>query len=379
MRWLLAISMSCRDRVARTLTEADFRAFASPNFHLFINIYDQSPGSPNLQSCLPEDMVSSPFVRLSTLPGYMTLFWKHVLTPAVTAPYDLIALKDADLALSHGLVVSEVEMWLQLTNASIVTPAIAGVDPSGKGISRADVGARSAIMQRAFDASCAAVHSAMAEQMKISRRDAFERSLRSTLLLNLTDELLRTDSFLMSLWCILAEQQFGGRPGCVHLRTQFAVHLNSKAISGKMKAAYTARGQNLLVPHLFNQWRWAFLDFTFNFSRGCWPLHGGERTEVTLATAAGHAGPIGNPLGSTRAMGGYALFHGGHTGLPLRRAPFRQLPTPTAKTRHERLYLQHARRITPTTSSAPTITMPAREVARSAEARAPIRSGRIDA
>ena len=130
-------------------------------------------------------------MQLSARVGHITLFWKHTLTSVVTAPYDLIALKDADIALPPRGFVVEVEHWMAATNASIVTPAIASVDRAGRGVVRA---ARRSVAQRTFDASCAAVHSSQAEQVRVARRVAFDHSLRSDLLLPLDDALLVTDA-----------------------------------------------------------------------------------------------------------------------------------------------------------------------------------------
>lgn len=76
----------------------------------------------------------------------------------------------------------------------------------------------------------------------------------------------------MQLWCVLAEKRSAPAPGCVHLRHMSAVNLDTKTIAGTMKAAYSRR-QNQLVPALYARFRWAFVDFAFDFSRGCWPLH----------------------------------------------------------------------------------------------------------
>ena len=120
MRWLLAISMPCPSTERqewhsreRAFTEADISNYGGPSFHVFVNIYNSN------HSCLSPRYASLPHVHVSFVNGYMTHFWKHVLTPAVTRAFDVIALKDADILLSpHTLQVSEVQYWMRQTQAA---------------------------------------------------------------------------------------------------------------------------------------------------------------------------------------------------------------------------------------------------------------------
>jgi hypothetical protein len=132
MRWLLAIAMPCQSPGAgpgreRAFTEADIRNYGGPNFHVFVNIFDSNT------SCLSPQCNSLPYVHVSFAKGYMTHFWKEVLTPTVTRAFDIVALKDADMLLSpHTIQLSEVEYWMRRTNASLIVPTIAPEAPKGR-------------------------------------------------------------------------------------------------------------------------------------------------------------------------------------------------------------------------------------------------------
>ena len=94
----------------------------------------------------------------------------------------------------------------------------------------------------------------------------------------------------------MAQVDWPGQPGCVHMRHQAVVHLDSRTIRGGMRDAYS-KEKNQMPYAVFERWPWAFLNFTFDFEHGCWPLYDEQATPtpVTLATAAGGAGPIGDP------------------------------------------------------------------------------------
>jgi len=286
LRWLLAIAMPCAGHdggVSLMCTESDIRNHAAPSFHIWVNIFDNA-------SCLSTTALSSPYVHTSRLPGYMTLFWKHVLTRSVTRQYDIIALKDADLYLSpHTFSLSEAEYWLHRTQASIITPAIAA--PAG---ARAG---RTSISLRAYVPECIAVRSSVAEQLKIARTEAFETSLKGAILDRLDDAILATDSYMMQLWVVLSEMHFPHRPGCVHLRHVVATHLDTRTIRGAMAKAYFT--QNRIVGELFKLYPDAFVKYRLkNFTHGCWSLFHGEDaqpTSITPDVAANTPGPLGNP------------------------------------------------------------------------------------
>ena len=91
-RWLLATSIACvAGGYDAALVESDVANFGCPDtFHLWVNLYRGGPTS----ACLSNATLALPYVRLSAIPGYMTLFWKHALVPEVTRQYDVIVIKD---------------------------------------------------------------------------------------------------------------------------------------------------------------------------------------------------------------------------------------------------------------------------------------------
>ena len=220
MRWLLAIAMPCAKKGSElAFAEHDIRHYAAGDFHVYVNIYDGEA------SCLSPSATQSRFVHVSHIAGYMTskilpyqhmysptrlpiqsarartshiaVFWKRVLVPSLTRTFDVVVLKDADLLISpHTFSRTEVEYWFTRTGASIITPSVAPM----KGGPNFRAGRASVSVGWSWGAGCVAVRSPFAEQMKISRSDAFERSLWRPLLEGIDDAALSTDSYMMQLW-----------------------------------------------------------------------------------------------------------------------------------------------------------------------------------
>ena len=290
MRWLLATSIACSKQHEVALASSDVRNFGDAStFHVWINVYDG--GEPS--SCLSAELLALPYVHTSSVRGFHVRFWKEKLIPEVTRQYDIIAIKDADILVSpHTFVLAEVEYWFRRTNASILTPTIV---PRGLGF-RAG---RTTVSTQRLWADCLAAASPHAEQMKMARADAFERSLWREMLTALPDETLGTDSYLIQLWCIMLATHFPHRPACVHLRHQSVVHLDARSIAktGQSRAYYSSairvtpsggggggggaarRGGGVagfaaIVPELYARWPWAFDTFRWNVTARpvCWTV-----------------------------------------------------------------------------------------------------------
>ena len=175
-----------------------------------------------------------------------------------------------DLLVSpHTFSVREVNYWLfEGANASLVTPSIVS---RGVGY-RAG---RESISSQRMWGDCIALTSALAEQMKISRADAFESALWTPILSAVPDQALATDSYVMQLWCILATTLFPQRPGCVHLRHQSVVHIDSRSIvQAGLANAYHARDKGgTILDELYDRFPWAFETFRYSASQSlCWSL-----------------------------------------------------------------------------------------------------------
>ena len=117
--WLAGIALPCKgDEIGRGATQAIVDQYAGPRFHVRLNVYDSN------SSCLPPH----PYVSVSHIPGYMTLFWKHVLVPSLTRKYDRIFILDNDVKLSPilGFSLGAVDRWLALTGAMVLQPSVIG-------------------------------------------------------------------------------------------------------------------------------------------------------------------------------------------------------------------------------------------------------------
>ena len=119
-----------------------------------------------------------------------------------------------------------------------------------------------------------------------------------------TDEELKTDTYMMILWCILADVYFPGRPGCVLLRHQLAIHTNARSIrkSASLDSGYhPERSQTNIVNRLYDLYPWAFNNHTWSrrqTRRSCWsamePVSGweGGATELPPTTMSKNDGKM---------------------------------------------------------------------------------------
>lgn len=107
--WLAATSFPCKERAAVAEVSYLIRLFASHTFHVFANAFDvraeerlESQAGPS--ACLAAlHALDREHVHTSTVPGHKTVFWKRVLTPAVTSTFDVIWLLDCDVRVSPRL------------------------------------------------------------------------------------------------------------------------------------------------------------------------------------------------------------------------------------------------------------------------------------
>ena len=333
MRWLLAVSLACKSMRSpsdQQLIERDIANFGSPDFHIFVNVYDGHgchAGRVNgVQLVGMDALVKLPYVHLSRIEGYMTLFWKHILIPSVTRAFDIVVLKDADLLISpHAFSVKEVEYWLQRTNASIITPSIAPVRARGR------AGRITVSTGQHFGAGCVAMRSPYAEQMKIARSGAFEHALWRPILSPIADAALASDSYMMHLWCILSSRILSPAPGCVHLRHVFVVHVNKKTIASSKALASSYRpesekGQGNIVHELYRRFRWAFEEFRWDalaWRKACWSMIDEAASPTKLdkfELPTYEQAPMSKPMGDVRPGKDAIGFRGGRMNVTRREA-----------------------------------------------------------
>ena len=136
------------------------------------------------------------------------------------------------------------------------------------------------------------MRSPFAEQVKFARADAYERSLWRAMLVPASDEELKTDSYMMTLWCILAEVHFPERPGCVLLRHQLAIHTNAGSIqkAASLESGYhPERSQVNIVNKLYELYPWALTNYTWSRQqtrRSCWSALDGVNAPPTPMSKA---------------------------------------------------------------------------------------------
>lgn len=213
-RWLAGIALPCKgDEIGRSATQAIIEQYAGPNFHVRLNIFDSN------SSCL----VPHPYVIVSYVPGYMTIFWKRVLLPDLTRKYDRIFILDNDIKLSPmlGFSLAAVDRWFALTSTMVLQPSVIGANRA----KRAGTGVRA---HSTFTADCVAYQVNAVERLHVSRPEAYE--VLWDILHSIPDERLSTDTGLMSLWLSLVCERFPGRPSGVIVQSIAAVHLDTHTI-----------------------------------------------------------------------------------------------------------------------------------------------------
>lgn len=218
-RWLAGVALPCSDRAGVEETGRSVLTYAGPSFHWRINVFDRKEAS-----CLP--WATNRHVWISHVPGYMTLFWKKVLVPELTRLYDRIFILDNDVHLSPQLGFSppRIDRWFARTSASILTTSV--IAHSSGADARGGTGLR---QHHPFTANCAAHLIGSPERLHISLPAAYE--VLWTILTNVPDKRLDTDTGLMGLWTALTCEAFPRRPPCVLVNSIQVVHLNTKTIS----------------------------------------------------------------------------------------------------------------------------------------------------
>ena len=217
--WLAGVSLSCAESESLAETGRSVARLAGRRFHWRINLHDSTEST-----CIP--WATRPFVQVSFVPGYMTLFWKKVLVPSLTNQYDRIFILDSDVRLSPqlGFSPAAIDAWFARTNAMIVTTSIIP-HKAGRG-ARSGTGLRN---HHPYTAECAASLIGSPERLHISRREAYE--VLWHVLEAVPDKRLSTDTMLMGLWAMLTCEAFPRRPPCVLVNSITVVHLNSKTIT----------------------------------------------------------------------------------------------------------------------------------------------------
>lgn len=213
-KWLAGIALPCRgDDVGRGATQSIIWQYAGPRFHVRVNIFDTN------RTCL----TSHPHVVVSHVPGYMTLFWKHVLVPKLTRHYDRIFILDNDVQLSTtlGFSLAGVDRWFSHTGAMVMQPSVI----SASRTTRPGTGVRA---HGSFTADCVAYQVSAMERLHISRSEAYE--VLWDILHSIPDERLSTDTALMSTWISLICERFPGRPSGILVQSMMAVHLDTHTI-----------------------------------------------------------------------------------------------------------------------------------------------------
>ena len=212
---------------------------ASAHMHIAVNIFD----GEHLEC--GRALHASGASRVTYVPGFKTLFWKQVLTPNITASYDLIWLLDCDLRITpHLFTISEVEYWLETTGASIIQPSVVPHQHNGRG-------GRGALTRAGFSADCIARAVPHIEQMTpIFRRASFDVLWKA--LSRIPDERLGSDSGLETLWCGLAVLHFADWPACIALSHMSVIHLNTHTIHryDKQERAHYFNQKVNLLPYL---------------------------------------------------------------------------------------------------------------------------------
>ena len=124
LKWLVATSLPCADRLAVAEVRLFIATHASPRaLHVIANIFDGKPSRcrETLQLAAGNAAAEHPtreqvVLRITNVPGHKTVFWKKELTPGVVSRYDAIWLLDCDVRVTpHLFSIAEVEHWMHVT------------------------------------------------------------------------------------------------------------------------------------------------------------------------------------------------------------------------------------------------------------------------
>lgn len=243
--WLLVSNLACFDRGAAAAVLDTIREYASPRFHVYLNVFTTTG------PCLTVPPALASYVTLFTQPGFKPIFWKYRLAPADARRFDYLILSDADIRFRRGLgfTLPSIDSWMRRTGAGILQPTVLA-ERSGTRAGSGDIG------PGAYTADCVAQTSRRAvERVYVARPSAYEVFWK--LLQRIPDHFLSTDTGLEGLWCALLRKHMPRMPACVILRHVSVVHLDTHAIrrqghdrlyiaQGRKKGAAASNANNTL-------------------------------------------------------------------------------------------------------------------------------------
>ena len=251
-RWLMATSIGCTSRQAHWIVRRVLTDFASPQFHVLVNVYDAAPssnrgphapvlhappradaaalgrlvGCPSALRLLPPGRENtSAYLRLASISGFKTLFWRHALRPAVIGEYDLLWLKDSDVQPLPALFDPHaVELWMRRARMAIVQPSIVPLS-----LSERSTGWWTPF-RSSFGADCLLHNAPFVEQMTpIFNATVYIGDVLPALDAIPERVLALGDTGLNSLWCGLAARSHPNGTACGYLNHVSVIHRNSKA------------------------------------------------------------------------------------------------------------------------------------------------------
>ena len=171
----------------------------NPRMRLLVNIYDRAIRMEPTLCC-----------TFSHVHGHKPLFWKHIVTPNMTAAFDYIWLFDADVVVA-SFPLQQMLMAMIRTGSQISQPKIAPValDPTARSSDWAE------FRFKAPDLACLVQRSARVEVMTpIFTRAAWDLT-HTHLLTSIRDKALAASAWEIDrLWCALVQHFIPDKPAC---------------------------------------------------------------------------------------------------------------------------------------------------------------------
>lgn len=220
-RWLGATSVhSQSEGAAALLHSVGALCDAYPLLRVIVNFFDAKPLG---QEQLLQAVMHHPQLEGTSVPGMKTLFWKRILTPERVAAFSLVWVFDCDIVVHPSLFpLGPLAATLFSLNVTLLQPAIrALVHGTHHGWLRV----------RPTHMSCVVTTARWVEmQTPVFAVDAWSVVHTKMLSIVKDEDLAHSDYGIDVIWCGLLADAFPGRPTCLVIPAETAIHINTHSI-----------------------------------------------------------------------------------------------------------------------------------------------------
>ncbi|KAL1504936.1 hypothetical protein AB1Y20_008703 [Prymnesium parvum] len=264
MGWLGATGVHSEAADARALVGSIGQLCdAYPQLHVIVNFFDAPPRSAEQLRVA----VHHPQMEATSVPGMKTLFWRRILTPERVRSFSLVWVFDCDIAVHPSIFpLGILAGTLTSLRATLLQPSI-----------RAQVHGtyHTWLRVRPAHMSCVATTAQWVElQTPVFAVDAWVEFHTKMLSVVKDEDLAVSDFGIDVTWCGLLAAAFPGRPTCLVLPADPAIHINTHSIEKFMSKSVVSQERSCTgtCKTLYNTYQRYWKNFSHH-TGDCWGTH----------------------------------------------------------------------------------------------------------